>query len=246
MSASDGHLDGDPEDGQANSVAIEILESRRAAGDERDVQSAVIGHQVPHVRLGEGPGVVVEADAIGIALRPHPGVHRPEGVGELGQVFVGALGHDVDVRCHVRRSVDHRGEAADDHEADTVVGQHPEHALGGELRLRHAVGGAASRPARAKRSAAWCCRTRSTTVSWRLALATDQSESSAGRSVGTSSRSQARAIRARRSRLGSVRFASSRATADCVVPTRAASSAWVRPARRRASRASDPDAIRSI
>ena len=151
------------------------------------------------------------------------------------------VGHDVDVRGDVGRPVDHRGEPTDQDvwtpwrasTSSSRSGRNSGSGIGQRLPACscEAERGLVPRTRASGSTAGWCSR--------------PTSRRHRRPEMRTSSNPQA----ARRGRpvvggLGAP--GSSRAIADWVVPIRSASSAWVRPARRRASRIRAPASIHEV
>ena len=150
------------------------------------------------------------------------------------EVGVRCLGGDVDVASDVWRTVRHRREPTDEHVLDAVSSKTRRGWAQARVAARASI--IASRSSCIDLTHAVFDRRRFSGERSSADCATSQSLSSAGTIRTWRSNPHARSSALMCSIVGDPCPRSSRAIADCVVPDRSASSAWVRPARRRARR----------
>lgn len=110
----------------------EIVVARRAGRLERNVQSAGIGNEVPHVSAPEHRRACIEWQSLRHRLRVHSRLQLTERRGEPDQIRVIACRRDVGIRRDARESVQPCTERTNENESHTVASERAEQALGVE------------------------------------------------------------------------------------------------------------------
>jgi hypothetical protein len=103
-------------------------------GAQREVEVSEVGDQVQRVvEPAEEDGVACETEALGLRFGANSCVNGSQRGGEPLEVVGRSARADVGVIGHGRRAMEHRGQAADEHECDPVFEESAEELPSTEL-----------------------------------------------------------------------------------------------------------------